>query len=157
MGRNLWLNQADFSRIFTVLVWDDLLCVLPPRPEPPESSTLKTWVEQILESDSTLPVIYRIWRQRPNGGSETDAAYAYHEGTPVMIDAAYDEVVVVPIEQFPELDYAPPSWRGVEGFSEAFAGTPLTLEAAPLAAFFREELKRLRDALDSDEFEWGII
>ena len=156
MGRNLWVNQSDFSRDFTVLVWDDLLGVLPPRPEPSERVRLQTWVSETLTLEQ-LPTVYKIWRQRPNGWSESDVAHAWQDGTAVQIEGCYDELKVSPLEQMPNLDYTPPEWKGAEQFAESFAHTPFTLEAAPLGAFFKDELEKLRQALESDELEWGIL
>ena len=156
MGRNLWVNQSDFSRDFTVLVWDDILGVLPPRPEPPKGPSLKAWVQEILSLDA-LPTIYRVWRERDNGWSESGVAHAWRGETAVQIEGCYDELRVTPLEQMPELDYTPPQWRGAEHFAEAFAQTPLTLEAAPLGELFRDDLEKLQQSLESDELEWGIL
>ena len=156
MGRNLWVNQSDFSRDFTVLVWDDLLGVLPPRPEPSERVRLQTWVSEILTLEQ-LPTVYKIWRQRPDGWSESDVAHAWQDGIAVQIEGCYDELKITPLAEMPELDYTPPEWHGAERFAELFALTPLTLEAAPLGELFRDELERLCLALDSDETEWGLL
>ncbi len=156
MGRNLWVNQNDLSRDFTVLVWDDLLGVLPPRPEPSERVLLQIWVSEILTLEQ-LPTVYKIWRQRPDGWSESDVAHAWQDGIAVQIEGCYDELKVSPLEQMPKLDYIPPEWKGAEQFAESFAHTPLILEVAPLGAFFKDELEKLRQALESDELEWGIL
>lgn len=157
MGRNLWVNESDFSRDFTVLVWDDLLGVLPSRPEPPEASSMRTWIREILESRTELPVIYQIWRRRENGWSESAVAHAWKDGVPLQIEGCYDELRMSPLGRMPELDYAPPVWKGAEHFAEAFSHTPLTLQAEPLGEFFRDDLERLFATLESGQMEWGIL
>ncbi len=156
MGRNLWIGQSDFSRDFTVLVWDNLLDVLPPRPEPPTSSSLRAWVQEILACDQ-LPIIYQVWRRRSDGWCQSDVAHAWKDGTPLQIEGCYDQLLVSPLDSMPDLDYTPPEWKGVEHFAQSFSSTPLTLQAEPLKEFFKDELERLLEALESDELEWGIL
>lgn len=57
----------------------------------------------------------------------------------------------------PDLDYIPPEWKGVEHFAPSFSHTPITLQVEPLDEFFKDELERLLEALESDELEWGIL
>jgi hypothetical protein len=157
MGRNLWVNDITFSRDFTILIWDDLLDLFPARPEPPTAVKLQPWLREVRRRGQEGPTIYQIWRARPNGWTESAVAHAWLQGKPVQIEGSYDRLTLSPLEQMPELDYEPPEWTGPELFSEAFSGTPLSLQAEPIAVYFGSELERLNEALEAVEVEFGIL
>lgn len=157
MGRNLWVNDTTFSRDFTILIWDDLLNLFPPRPEPPTALQLRPWLREVRRLGKQGPTIYQIWRARPQGRSESAVAHAWLLGKPVQIEGCYNRLTLCPLEQMPELDYEAPEWTGPERFSEAFRGTPLSLQAEPIAVYFDSELKRLDEALEAGEVEFGIL
>lgn len=157
MGRNLWVNDTTFSRDFTILIWDDLLDLFPSRPEPPTAVDLKSWLREVRRRGKQGPTIYQIWRNCPQGRLESAVAHARALGEPVQIEGCYDRLTLSRLDQMPELDYEPPEWTGPERFSEAFRGTPLSLQAEPIAVYFGSELERLNEALEAAEVEFGIL
>ena len=140
VGRNLWIEGTTFSRNFTVLVWDNFFDLFPEPPGDPTGVQLRDWVRQVREIGAEAPVIYEIWQLRSDGFEESSAAYATRGKEKLMIEAVYDELRCRRIEHFPELQYQPPEWGGVESFNEIFHPAGLRLQAEVLAQFFDQEL-----------------
>ncbi len=157
MGRNLWVNNSSFSQDFTVLIWDDLLGLFAPRPDPLTPEGLRRWLTEVQKRGAKGPIIYQIWRTRAHGWAESAVAHAWDCGTPIQVEACYDRLRVSSLERMPKLDYEPPEWLGAERFAEAFDDTPLSLQAQPIASFFGQEIEKLNEALGGSDLEFGIL
>ena len=67
MGRNLWVNSLTLSRDFTILIWDDLLDLFGPRPDPITPEGLRQWLTEVRSKGGQEPKIYQVWRSRSGG------------------------------------------------------------------------------------------
>lgn len=166
MGRNLILGKGreseSFSRAFTEVVWDNCLGVFEAAPQSRtvgeeqiiSETALREWFGRVLAAARNGPVLYQIWRLRPDGNQESDVAYAWYQGRAVTIEAVGRELQVKSLEHFPSLDYEPPEWEGADSFEQAYASTPLLLQAERPSEFFAHDLEKLRILLERPGEYW---